>query len=462
MSEPPKKPPGDEPAETPPAAAGGYSATARSRYRRASAAGAVDATPFRFGPPPDEPPTIVPAPPRATEPPTYGASPSARYRSASSTSPADEEPAATHGSPSARYRAATATQPVPDAIPRVIVDGGGAPTRQEDSQAYRRARATTPPVVDPSAPSTSSSSPSSRYRAAEPERASRDTMPDPSVAVAEFVATPIDPPADAPVAVAISIEPEPIPSTVDVVIDQPLIVSPPEPVPASDAVSDSVSVSGSDSVSVSDSVSDAVSVSASGAVSVSAPAAAPAEPEVIDAVPPDILGPRRVVDVTTYHLETFHRPTARLLPPSPGIAVVHAVEPGPRFYRYLYDTVGAPWHWYDRRRMTPAQLTAIVNDPRVEVHVLTDRGVPIGYAELDRRVDGEAELAYFGLFPEAIGRGLGAWFLRWTMAEAWRPPDVARVWVHTCTLDHPAALPLYLAAGFVQFDEERHRQTIAR
>jgi GNAT superfamily N-acetyltransferase len=417
MSEPPKKPPGDEPPETPPAATGGYSATARSRYRRASAAGAVDSTPFRFGPPPDEPPTIAPAPPREKTGPIAVANAEARYRSVAPTGPGDE-PAATHGPPSARYRAATATQPVPDAIPQVIVDGGSERARHEDPPAYgRRARATTRSPVDPR----------------EATRPARDTMPDPGIPVAEFVTAPIEPTPGAVVAMPVSIEAEPLPSTVDVVVDEPITVEP-APAPESATAADSVTVP--------------------------APATA-AEPEVLDAVPPDYLGPRRVVDVTTYHLEMFHRPTAKLPPASPGIAVVHAVAPGARFYRYLYDAVGAAWHWYDRRRMPPGQLAALVDDPRVEIHVLTDRGVPVGYAELDRRVDGEVELAYFGLFPEAIGRGLGSWFLRWAIHEAWRPLDVARVWVHTCTLDHTAALPLYLAAGFVQFAEERHRQTVA-
>jgi GNAT superfamily N-acetyltransferase len=94
------------------------------------------------------------------------------------------------------------------------------------------------------------------------------------------------------------------------------------------------------------------------------------------------------------------------------------------------------------------------------VHVLYRDGVPLGYAELDRRIEREVELAYFGLFPEAIGLGLGAWLLRWSIAAAWRPGGVDRVWVHTCSLDHQAALPVYLAAGFTLTGESRHQQTI--
>jgi GNAT superfamily N-acetyltransferase len=183
---------------------------------------------------------------------------------------------------------------------------------------------------------------------------------------------------------------------------------------------------------------------------------------VIDAVPASIPGPRRVVEVVTHYLEMRDRPAAAVPPAPPGVTIVRAAA-GPglvRFYRFLYDGVGEPWHWYARRTMTDAELAAIVEDARVEIHVLYQDGVPLGYAELDRRIEGEVELAYFGLFPGAVGRGLGGWLLAWAIARAWAPADTGRIWVHTCSLDHPAALPVYLRAGFIETGESRHRQTI--
>jgi GNAT superfamily N-acetyltransferase len=181
---------------------------------------------------------------------------------------------------------------------------------------------------------------------------------------------------------------------------------------------------------------------------------------VHQSVPDDLPGPREVVEVVTTYLEMRARPSAPLAPPAPGVTVVRAVKPSVRFYRYLYDSVGAPWHWYDRRRMPAAELAAILDDDRVEVHVAYQGGVPAGYTELDRRASGEVELAYFGLVPEAIGHKLGPWLLAWSIHEAWRPTGVSRVWVHTCTLDHPAALRTYLAAGFTKYGDDRHRQTV--
>ena len=183
---------------------------------------------------------------------------------------------------------------------------------------------------------------------------------------------------------------------------------------------------------------------------------------VIDAVPPGIPGPRRVVEVVTHYLEMRAAPARVVPPPPPGVQLVRAAPSAglARFYRFLYDGVGAPWHWYARQVMPREELAAILAEPGVEVHVLWQGGVPLGYSELDRRVAGEVELAYFGLFPEAIGRGLGSWLLAWSIAEAWRPAGVERVWVHTCSLDHEAALPVYLRAGFTKTGESRHRQTI--
>ena len=99
--------------------------------------------------------------------------------------------------------------------------------------------------------------------------------------------------------------------------------------------------------------------------------------------------------------------------------------------------------------MDDAALTAIVHDAGVEVYAVTDRaGIEVGLLELDLRHAGACELSYFGLVPELAGRGHGGWLMAEAMARCWRP-GVTRVWVHTCTLDHPAALGFYRKQGFV-------------
>jgi GNAT superfamily N-acetyltransferase len=157
--------------------------------------------------------------------------------------------------------------------------------------------------------------------------------------------------------------------------------------------------------------------------------------------------------VKVTYLEMFARPDRVVPPPREGLAVVHARRPTVAYYRFLYDAVGRDYGWPRCKKLSDAELAALLNDPRLEVHVLMADGVPAGFAELDRRTEGEIKLAQFGLMPGFIGQGLGRYFVRWAIDRAWgyRP---RRLWLHTCTKDHPAALPNYLKAGFVVYKEE--------
>lgn len=159
-------------------------------------------------------------------------------------------------------------------------------------------------------------------------------------------------------------------------------------------------------------------------------------------------------EVTITYLQMFARPEGMAVTaPEERLSIVQAMPPTISFYRYLYDTVGGGWQWRDRRLMSDGQLGAIVQHPLVETHVLYAAGTPAGYAELDRRQQNEIELAYFGLIPDFIGRGLGTYLLNWAIDRAWSyGPE--RFWVHTCTLDHPRALPNYVRAGFRPYQSE--------
>lgn len=136
------------------------------------------------------------------------------------------------------------------------------------------------------------------------------------------------------------------------------------------------------------------------------------------------------------------------------LALVHAKRPPLHFYRYLYDTVGSPYLWWQRREIDDEALAAIVHDERVEILVLQVDGVPAGFAELDRRRTGEVALVYFGLMPEFVGQGLGLPFLGRVMEHVWQGDDVERVIVHACSTDHPRALMVYQRLGFVPYDVE--------
>lgn len=162
---------------------------------------------------------------------------------------------------------------------------------------------------------------------------------------------------------------------------------------------------------------------------------------------------RRLPTVVTF-LEMKARPTA-VPPPQPKgkIALLRAQNPPVHFYRYLYDAIGRGYHWVDRKKLTDSQLEALLADDRVELYVLYVDGCPAGMAELEFRDTATANLAYFGLMPDYVGRRLGYFFLYHTAAIVWGRP-ISRFLVNTCTLDHPRALPLYQRLGFVPYSRE--------
>jgi GNAT superfamily N-acetyltransferase len=123
------------------------------------------------------------------------------------------------------------------------------------------------------------------------------------------------------------------------------------------------------------------------------------------------------------------------------------------FWRYLYTEVGRSYHWTDRLSWTDADIAEYLAAPDVTLHVLYIEHAPAGYYELRRHSDGSVEIAYFGLLPEYTGRGLGGWMLTRAVEDAWQR-GASRVWLHTCTLDHPSALPNYKRRGFREFKRE--------
>jgi GNAT superfamily N-acetyltransferase len=155
-----------------------------------------------------------------------------------------------------------------------------------------------------------------------------------------------------------------------------------------------------------------------------------------------------LVAIVTF-LEMRERPIDPV--PSSPLTLRRVEKPEPAAYRALFRRVGARWLWFSRLLMDDAQLGAIIGHPDVELFTAIDRnGNDAGMLELDFREAGECELAFVGLVPELAGQGHGLWLLAEALRLAWRE-GVSRVHVHTCTLDHPAALSAYRRAGFVPF-----------
>lgn len=176
-----------------------------------------------------------------------------------------------------------------------------------------------------------------------------------------------------------------------------------------------------------------------------------------------------LIDDTVTYLEMFERPPARQVPAPLGkLALMRAEASTVSFYRYLYETVGTPWLWFERRQWSDTALAAELAKPTTEVFVLYVGGVPAGYFELNVAEPRQTELCYFGLMPDFIGRRFGRFLLNAAIEQAWSRP-IERFWVHTCTFDHPRALPLYQYAGFVvyarrqvSFDDPRESGILPR
>jgi len=125
------------------------------------------------------------------------------------------------------------------------------------------------------------------------------------------------------------------------------------------------------------------------------------------------------------------------------------------FYRHLYVEVGRNYHWIDRLPWTDEQIAAHLDLPEISLWLMSYDDAPAGYFELRRCEDDSVEIAYFGLLPEFIGRGLGKHLLTCATEQAWAE-GARRVWLHTCTLDDRAAMPNYLKRGFRPFKTENY------
>ena len=155
--------------------------------------------------------------------------------------------------------------------------------------------------------------------------------------------------------------------------------------------------------------------------------------------------------VVTHHLEMTD--PSQLVPArksAPTFSLCQAEIPCPALNRFLYTAVGGDWYWTQRLAWSYAQWQTYLAQAGVETWVAYVAGTPAGYFELEAQAEGNIEIAYLGLLPPFIGHGLGGALLTATVERAWAL-GARRVWVHTCSLDHPNALPGYQARGFRVF-----------
>jgi GNAT superfamily N-acetyltransferase len=157
--------------------------------------------------------------------------------------------------------------------------------------------------------------------------------------------------------------------------------------------------------------------------------------------------------VTTYFLEM--NSSASFVPKEsrPDLVITECEIKQWQYNRFLYALVGHAWHWTDKLSWTDAQWEEYVHNINLRTWVAYHRGTPAGYYELQSQEEGSVEIAYFGLEPDFIGKGYGGYLLSHAILSAWSMPETKRVWVHTCSLDHPSALQNYQARGLKIYKE---------
>ena len=157
----------------------------------------------------------------------------------------------------------------------------------------------------------------------------------------------------------------------------------------------------------------------------------------------------KIADVVT-SLEMFAKPAPRPEVQDAPWALRQLTDPGADEYLDLYRAVGRDWLWFTRLVTPLDELMADLRDPKVEVYRLEAQDGEVGILELDFREADTCELVYFGVSRGLVGGGAARWLMNRAIDRAWSQP-IRRFWVHTCTLDAPAAPAFYQRSGFTAF-----------
>lgn len=184
----------------------------------------------------------------------------------------------------------------------------------------------------------------------------------------------------------------------------------------------------------------------------------------------------KYIPTLTWYLEMKEQPAVHTELPE-GFSIEEYNEPKIEEYLEVYNAVGEKYNWFDRLLMPKDLLKEIIGSKHTRILLLKESPHPIipsseghgetaGFAEFNLSVPGEVEIVYFGLADRFTGRKAGSPFLLKIVELAWNLPDrpwnekINRVWLHTCDLDHPAALPLYQKAGFIVYKSEMIMQPV--
>ncbi|QMU57222.1 MAG: GNAT family N-acetyltransferase [Boseongicola sp.] len=170
------------------------------------------------------------------------------------------------------------------------------------------------------------------------------------------------------------------------------------------------------------------------------------------------------ISYTITYLEMDERPDWDWphLPAGAQVSLLKADDPPVWYFLSLYDAVGRDLAWEDIHNWEHKQLQEWLHQGAMNLWTLTGNGWPHGFFMLEDKSDGVSDLAYFGMVPEAIGRGLGSWLLRTAVLTAWDREGTQKMTLNTCTLDHPRALAMYQKVGFTPVRREEKSRMLTR
>ena len=134
--------------------------------------------------------------------------------------------------------------------------------------------------------------------------------------------------------------------------------------------------------------------------------------------------------------------------------LIKKIKPDFQLNKFFYKQVGKKHRWIDRLSWTDEKWINFISNRNLDTYVISESEDLIGFFELLYNPGlNETEISYFGLLEEYIGKGIGGYALSEAIKKAFEK-NIKRVWLHTCTLDHPNALKNYIARGMRVFRKE--------
>ncbi|NTS76203.1 GNAT family N-acetyltransferase [Catenovulum sp. SM1970] len=164
------------------------------------------------------------------------------------------------------------------------------------------------------------------------------------------------------------------------------------------------------------------------------------------------------MSVTIYYLQMHSVNEINAKPQPTELSITEAELKNYRLNKFLYQLVGETWQWTDKLSIPNQQWQRYAESDTLRTYVAYVKGSIAGYYELESQTDGQVQIAYFGLAPDFIGKGYGGYLLTHALQTAWSYPNTKRVWVHTCSLDHPSALANYQARGLNLYHSELNEE----